>query len=116
VFAGLLGGTVIALVRGWSSRPMLATWSLVWIVGLAAALWPDATTRVANAVGIRRGTDLVLYSTTVCLFVGSFMMYVRLRRVRRDITVLARKIAMMEAVEGSEPETRPDSEQADAQN
>jgi hypothetical protein len=122
VFGALLLVTAVAYVRRWAGRPVLVLWGLVWLAGIGAAASPDTTTQLANLVGIQRGTDLVLYCATVGMFVGFFLMYVRLRRVRRDITILARRIAMMEPVERpprephpAPPRTRTQTEHPDAE-
>jgi hypothetical protein len=109
--AALLVGTVAALVRGVASRGVLAAWTALWAAGLAAAIWPDATTSIANALGIERGKDLLLYCTTVAVFVGFFMLYVRLRRVRRDLTIVSRRMAMIDVHEN--PDGTTDEESAD---
>ena len=98
--AGLLGGTVVAWIKRWASRGVLAAWGGLWIVGLVAACQPDATTRVASVMGIRRGADLLLYCTALAMPAGFFMMYVRLRRVRSDLTILTRQVAIMTAHDG----------------
>ncbi len=76
-----------------------------------AVLWPDLTTRLAQLVGINRGADLVAYATTVVVFVGFLAMYIRLRRVRSDLTRLVRQMAIAEAVEG--PTTPPQTAHPD---
>ncbi|MCH2133549.1 MAG: DUF2304 domain-containing protein [Phycisphaerales bacterium] len=95
-FGGLLGLTVLGMLKGWASRGVLIGWIVVWLVGLLAAIWPDVTTDVAQAMGIERGADLLLYCTTVVMLVGFFLLYSRLRRVRRGLTVLTRQIAMLD--------------------
>jgi len=98
-FGGLLAGTAVAWVKGWASRPALVAWAGLWLLGLVAAVRPDATTRVAALLGIRRGADLLLYCSSMAMLGGFFMMYVRLRRVRSDLTVLTRQVALMTAHE-----------------
>ncbi len=98
--AGLLAGTAVAWIKRWASRGVLAAWGGLWIVGLVAACQPDATTRVASVLGIRRGADLLLYCTALAMPAGFFMMYVRLRRVRSDLTILTRQVAIMTAHDG----------------
>jgi hypothetical protein len=91
--------TIVAIASGWSSRRGLVAWLVVWTAGLVAAILPDATTRVANSLGIERGKDLLLYCTTLAMLVGFFMVYVRLRRLRRQLTLLTRRIALDEVHE-----------------
>ena len=108
-FGGLLTGTAVAWRKAWASKPVLMAWGGLWLIALAAICWPDATTRVATMLGTRRGADLLLYCTTVALLGGFFMMYVRLRRVRSDLTVLTRQFALMTVHErnGPQPDRNP---------
>ena len=48
--------------------------------------------------------DLLLYCTALGSILGFFMMYLRLRRVRRDLTVLTRQIAIRLADRQAAPE------------
>ena len=95
-------GCVLALVIGavWRGRLRLGAGAVA--AGLAAlgglaATWPELTTRAARAIGIDRGADLVAYATTIVVFVGFLMMYVKLRRVRSDLTGVVRRRAIAEA-------------------
>ncbi len=108
----MLLGTLVGGVRGWASRPVLAAWAGLLVVGMAAVIRPEATTRVASMLGIRRGADLLLYCTSVGMLAGFFMMYVRLRRVRSDLTILTRQVALMTVHDGQggaalAPEEKP---------
>jgi hypothetical protein len=98
----LLIGTLLASFRGWLSwrEGVLAT--AVITAGTLAALWPDATTDIARRVGIQRGADLILYCTTIGMMIGFVMIYIRLRRLRRHLTLLVRELAILEARENTE--------------
>ena len=65
-----------------------------------AVVWPDATTRIARFVGLGRGVNLLLYCTVVVMMAGFFMVYIRLRRVRQELTLLVRHLAILQAQEG----------------
>ena len=98
VIAALLFlGTIWALVKGWMGRKEGVIWATVWLVAAIAILWPGLTSRVAQVLGIGRGADLVFYSAVVIMLIGFWMIYIRLRRVRRDITLLVRELAILEA-------------------
>ena len=97
VFGSLLILTLIGLARGAASRVTLGLRAVVWTVGLVAGLRPQLTTEAAKALGIRRGADLLLYCTALVVLIGMFMLYLRLRRMRRDFTVLTRRLAHLEA-------------------
>lgn len=91
--------TGYAMITRPSSRPLLAFWMLVWIAAIVAASVPDMTTKVAQALGIERGKDLLLYCAVMFMLIGFFMLYARLRAVRRELTLLVREIAIQRADE-----------------
>lgn len=97
VFAVLLIASGRATLRGSINRAAGVMWSLLWIVAMFASIYPNLTSRVARSVGIDRGASLVLYCAAVAGMVGFWMIYIRLRRVRREVTLLVRHIAMLEA-------------------
>lgn len=74
-----------------------------------AAVFPDLTTRLANLVGINRGTDLIVYATAAIVFIGFLHLYVRLRRVRSELTELARDIAIRDAKTLDDPPDNPNA-------
>ncbi len=89
--------TAIGGLRRWIGRGEALVWSAVWLAAGLAVLWPDATTRIAKAVGIKRGADLLLYCGLGVMMVGFLMTYVRLRRLRREVTLLTRHLAIRDA-------------------
>ena len=97
VVAGLFIFTVTVLVKRSASRREGFAWTLLWIAAALAIAWPDVTTHAAHALGIRRGADLVLYCAVVVMMIGFLMVYVRLRRLQRDLTLLVRHLAIREA-------------------
>jgi small membrane protein len=58
---------------------------------------PMITVRIARAIGIERGTDLVVYTFALAFLGTSFFFYSRLVRMQRQITELVRHIAIREA-------------------
>ncbi|MHC4946687.1 MAG: DUF2304 family protein [Planctomycetota bacterium] len=94
---GLLA--VVSLARGWSTWREGVVWLAVVAAAAVAVTWPDLTTRIAREVGIRRGADLVLYCSVVVMTTGFLMLYARLRHLRREITLLVRHVAIIEARE-----------------
>jgi hypothetical protein len=92
-------GSVAALVRGWATRREGLILAAVWLAAGVAILRPEITSRVAKALGIGRGADLVFYCAVLAMMVGVWMVYIRLRRVRREITLLVRHLAVREAQE-----------------
>ena len=91
---------VLAIVKGKIGRIAGAAWIVVLLVGLLASIDPERVTTVANALGINRGAYLVLYLLALSVFCGFLLVYIRLRRVRRELTLVVRRLAVMEAEEG----------------
>lgn len=69
------------------------------MVAIAAVLFPDSTSRVANFVGVGRGTDLLLY--LLVLFFGTSVAITaqRIARLEREITILTRELALLNPLE-----------------
>jgi len=93
--------SIVAMIKGWAGRREGLIWITVWLVAGVAILWPAVTSRIAAALGIGRGADLVFYSAVVVMMLGFWMVYIRMRRLRREITLLVRHLAILEA--GKDP-------------
>lgn len=100
ILAFLLILTLTAAVLKKATRGEAFFWSLVWIAGAVAILRYDWTMVLARKLGIGRGADLLLYGSVGVMLVGFMMVYVRLRRIRRDITLIVRHLALQEAQSG----------------
>lgn len=68
------------------------------ILAAFAVMFPGMLTRIAGIVGVGRGADLLLYGLTVAFFGFVAASYRRMRLLERQITVLARELAVREAV------------------
>jgi hypothetical protein len=88
LFAAL---TAASLVR--NRRLAAALWFPVWIAAGIAIVEPNATTWVARWLGIERGADLVFYCAVLGGLVGFFIVYLRIRALNRQITLLTRHVA-----------------------
>ena len=97
VVGGLTVLTLVAVWRGWATRREGMLWTLIWLAAGIAILWPGVTGVVANVLGIGRGADLLLYCSVVMMMIGFLMVYARLRRLRREMTLLVRRLAIREA-------------------
>ena len=106
IVGGLFALSVVAMFRGWATRREGLTWAFVWLCTGVAIVRPDLTVLVAGALGIGRGADLVLYCAVIVMLIGFFMVYARLRRLRRDLTLLSRHLAIRDATPTS-PTARP---------
>lgn len=69
----------------------------VLALGILTVIFPDITSELAEAVGVARGTDLVLYALVVVFVGNSIFTAAKFRHHERDITRLARSLALAEA-------------------
>lgn len=89
--------TVRSAIAGRARKRVTLLWMLIWITGAGATIWPSATRDVARALGIGRGTDLVMYCSVLLLMTGLFYIYTRLRSMDRTMTLLVRELAIERA-------------------
>jgi hypothetical protein len=66
----------------------------VAVAGIAAVLWPNSTTVVANAVGVGRGTDLVLYVLVMVFVYYAVAMAQRVHHLEQQLIELTRALAL----------------------
>lgn len=110
-----LGHQVVVVDDGSSDATAeVALRSPVWLLrtallsaALVAIAQPELTTRFAHAVGDGRGADLVLYLFVVAFLFASFAFYSRSVKLKRQVTVLAGKLAQLEAQRGAEAAQEP---------
>ena len=74
-----------------------AAWTILWAAAAVAIARPQTTVVVARALGIERGADLIFYLAILGMFVGFFLIYVRLRRLDEGLTAVVRRLAIIEA-------------------
>lgn len=92
------GAVAVRALPGERSLALKRLFALLFVVAaIVAILVPGLLTRVANALGIGRGTDLLLYVFIVAMLV--FAVAVIRAKARSDARVsdLARAVALMEA-------------------
>jgi hypothetical protein len=70
----------------------------------ASVLFPEVWNALANAVGVGRGTDLLLYGLILAFLGYTATSYLRFRGLEAQITLLARRIALDEVGVGPVPE------------
>jgi small membrane protein len=87
--------TLANMVR--SRRAVGALWLVVWAGAAAAIIEPRLTTWVAHFLGIERGADLVFYCAVLGGLLGFFFVYLRLRGLSRQLTLLTRNVAIANA-------------------
>lgn len=84
-------------LRGMIRKRIALFWLVVWGGSGVAVVWPQSTAIIARALGIGRGTDLVLYVSVIAMLTGFFYVYGRFRRMDRQMTVLVRRLAIERA-------------------
>lgn len=97
LIAGIVGAVVVAL-RSSRSAAYLAVRRVALIVSASIAafsvLVPQTLTRLANAVGVGRGTDLVVYGLAVAFLFVSIGLYQRVQHLEERLIELTRSIAL----------------------
>lgn len=73
----------------------------ITLTAIIAVLWPDLTVVAANAVGVRRGTDLVLYCLVVVFIYNAIATAQRIHKLEQLTTTLARELALKNAAESA---------------
>ena len=94
LLAGVLGYAIVAATR---ARLVGALIGVAALAGLYFVWWPDVTNRIAHAVGIGRGADLMLYLWVVISMLVALNLHLRLKAQREVTTELARAMALLEA-------------------
>lgn len=80
------------------------------VVAILSVLFPQWLSWVANLVGVGRGTDLLLYALVVVFLAFIYTQYRRNTAQQRQVTLLARRSALLEArLEETEP-VQPDAD------
>lgn len=96
-----LGGAALVLLRGRRTALNLlvrrAVMLAVIVLGAVAVLVPDTLTDVAQAVGVGRGADLLLYLLCITFLFVSIGLYLRLAEMHDRYVDLARRLALHEA-------------------
>jgi small membrane protein len=72
--------------------------------GLYFVWFPSHATRLAELVGISRGVDLILYTWVVISLIMLLNLHLKLRSQMELITLLARKIAIADALRSPRPD------------
>jgi hypothetical protein len=99
--------SLVSTLRHWIGRRSGLSWVTLWVLAGVAIAFPDITVIVARALGIARGADLVFYCAILGMFIGFFAVYVRIRQIERNITLLVRRIALDGAPAPDEGEPAP---------
>jgi hypothetical protein len=99
----LWGILMLVLLMTWRRQRQSAirlweaiAWSTVWVAAAIVVARPEATSEVAQFLGVGRGADLILYAAIITLLVLVFQLHVAHHRLERQLTDLVRKQALGE--------------------
>jgi len=76
------------------SGKQFSGWLFIWLLATVVVIWPDLTVRLANYVGIGRGSDLVVYSALIFLFYFIFRLLLRIEKMEKNLTKVVREDAL----------------------
>jgi hypothetical protein len=89
---------LLAIISVWNkknsgllSRFGTSFWIMFWFLSAVFVWYPNSLTILANAFGIGRGTDLVLYVSLMVIFFILFRLHIKIESIGRDITKVVRK-------------------------
>lgn len=91
---GLLFALLYAFVQRRKSRMVSLAISATSVAGIYFVLFPSHTTALAQALGVGRGADLVMYCWIVISLVISMNLRFRIGELHGQITELARELAI----------------------
>ena len=96
-----LAGAAVVVVRGRrTALSLLVRRGMVLAaiaVGVVAVVVPDLLTEVAQAVGVGRGADLLLYLLCIAFLFVSIGLHMRLSELHDRYVEVARRLALHEA-------------------
>lgn len=102
---GVLAFGVLAF-RGGQGAAHRAFWrlsgGLLIVAAALSVLFPNALTALAHAVGVHRGTDLLLYALVVTFMLVVVILFRRIAELEQRIVSLVRALAILEARVGRE--------------
>jgi hypothetical protein len=77
---------------------------VVFLAAVVAIAYPELLNTIARFVGVGRGTDLLLYAMVVVLIGNIISTTRRHRHIEREVTRLARALALAQAERADESE------------
>jgi hypothetical protein len=99
ILIALLGGLALAVWLNRGSAKLLNRLivAALALLGSLMVLAPDTTTVLAEAVGVGRGTDLLVYLAVIGFALGVILLYARLRQLEVALTEVVRAQAIQNA-------------------
>jgi len=96
----LIAIIILRLFAKYKSREVsmrqLSGWLAIWLLASAVIIRPDLTVRLANLVGVGRGSDLVIYLAIIFLFYTVFRLLLRIENMEKNLTKVVRSEALKE--------------------
>lgn len=80
--------------RGGMGVGQLVLWTLLWVAVIAVVLRPETASEAARRLGVGRGADVVVYLSIAAIFYLQFRLFARVEDQERQITKLARELAL----------------------
>ena len=98
IFAGL---AIARTIRQYNERHVSRYWLglmlALWVAVAVVAVVPKWTDIVANAVGVGRGADLLVYIAIIVLVWSQYRLLVRQHTMSQELTALVRHQAIEQA-------------------
>lgn len=91
---------IIVLLPGRGARKLAVrrvVLAVIFAAAVVAVIFPGIVNSVANLLGVGRGTDLILYALVIVFVGNSVSASVRHRELERELTLLARTVALRDA-------------------
>ena len=104
---------LVGCLRQSDRRALRMVRLVTWLAAAVAIANPILVSRVATAIGIDRGANLVLYSFVIVTMILAFYFYARQADLQRQITELVRHEAISEAERGGTTSSNQPAEQED---
>jgi len=110
IIIGIIGiiYTFLRFREGKMSLGMLFVWSIIWIILIGLYIYPEATGYFAGIIGIGRGLDVILILGLIGCYYLIFRIYNMIENIEREITHLAREMALHREDAGLENEEDED--------
>lgn len=71
--------------------------SILFVTGIVAVIFPEITNVIANYVGVGRGADLLLYITVIVFYTSLTFIYSRFKKVENRQTEIIRLMTIDDA-------------------
>ena len=93
------GAAVASYRRGNLGLKQMMLWTLLWGAIAIIVIRPETASEAARRLGVGRGADVVVYLSIAALFYLQFRLFARVEDQERQITRLARELALKDLKE-----------------